>query len=213
MKTKELFRHGEGSVAYEWLVKHEYPWQAVPHIGECILEIGEALPKEKYDRDGDVWVAKSATVAKTAFINGPAIIGEGAEVRHCAYIRGNVIIGDGCVVGNSCEVKNSILLSGVQIPHYNYVGDSVLGYRAHMGAGSVASNVRGDKRTVCVWQNCEKTDTGLRKLGAMVGDLAEIGCGCVLNPGAVIGVGARIYPLCSVRGEIGENEVYRGRGE
>ena len=178
-----------------------YPWEVLPKISSFILELGATLSEDEYEKRGEnVWVAKSAKVAPTAFINGPAIIGKDAEVRHCAFIRGNAIVGEGAVVGNSTELKNVILFNKVQVPHYNYVGDSVLGYKSHMGAGSITSNVKSDKKLVVVKAGEEKIETGMKKFGAMLGDEVEVGCGSVLNPGTVVGNHSNIYPLSSVRG-------------
>ena len=202
LKTAELFDFSH-TVAGDFLKKCEYPWQALPYIGEWILAIGATLDLARYDRVAQhIWIAKSAKVAPSASISGPCIIGEDAEVRHCAFLRGNALIGSGAVVGNSTELKNAILLDGVQVPHFNYVGDSILGYKSHLGAGAITSNVKSDKSLVVIRANGCEIETGRKKVGAMVGDLAEVGCGCVLNPGTVIGRGSRIYPLCSVRGTV-----------
>ncbi len=184
-----------------------YPWEALERLGDYIIALGKTLPETDYRRVGeDVWIAISAAVAPTACINGPCIIDADAEVRHCAFIRGSAIIGRGAVVGNSTELKNCILFDGVQVPHYNYVGDSILGHRAHMGAGAITSNVKGDRTAVIVKADTP-IETGRRKLGAMVGDFAEIGCNCVLNPGSVIGRTAQVYPLVSVRGVVPEAHI------
>ena len=191
-----------------------YPWEVLPKISSFILELGATLSEEEYEKRGEnVWVAKSAKVASTAFINGPAIIGKDAEVRHCAFIRGNAIVGEGAVVGNSTELKNVILFNKVQVPHYNYVGDSVLGYKSHMGAGSITSNVKSDKKLVVVKAGEEKIETGMKKFGAMLGDEVEVGCGSVLNPGTVVGNHSNIYPLSSVRGFVPANSIYKKQGE
>lgn len=191
-----------------------YPWEALPLISKFIVELGENLPEEEYERHGEnVWIAKDAKVAPTAYINGPAIIGKGAEIRHCAFIRGNALVGEGAVVGNSTELKNVILFDKVQVPHYNYVGDSILGYRAHMGAGSITSNVKSDKKLVVVKAGEEKIETGLKKFGGMLGDFVEVGCGTVINPGSVIGRNTNIYPLSMVRGYIPANSIYKKQGE
>ena len=191
-----------------------YPWEALPRIGSFILKLGEGLDPEEYEKRGEnVWIARSAKVAPTAFIAGPAIIGKNAEVRHCALIRGNALVGEGAVVGNSTELKNVILFNKVQVPHYNYVGDSILGYKAHMGAGSITSNVKSDKKLVVVKDGQEKIETGLKKFGAMLGDEVEVGCGSVLNPGSVIGRQTNIYPLSSVRGVVPEKSIYKKQGE
>ena len=191
-----------------------YPWEVLPKINNFILELGATLSEDEYEKRGEnVWVAKSAKVAPTAFINGPAIIGKDAEVRHCAFIRGNAIVGEGAVVGNSTELKNVILFNKVQVPHYNYVGDSVLGYKSHMGAGSITSNVKSDKKLVVVKAGEEKIETGMKKFGAMLGDEVEVGCGSVLNPGTVVGNHSNIYPLSSVRGFVPANSIYKKQGE
>ena len=192
----------------------EYPWEALPAIKDFILELGKTLPEDKYEKKGEnIWIAKSAKIFPSACINGPAIIDEEAEVRHCAFIRGNAIVGKGAVVGNSTELKNVILFDGVQVPHYNYVGDSILGYKSHMGAGSITSNVKSDKTLVVVKSENECMETGLKKFGAMLGDCVEIGCNSVLNPGTVIGKGASVYPTSSVRGYVPENGIYKQKGE
>lgn len=191
-----------------------YPWEVLPKISSFILQLGSTLDPEEYEKRGeDIWVAKSATVAPTAYIHGPAIIGKGAEVRHCAFIRGNAIVGEGAVVGNSTELKNVVLFNKVQVPHYNYVGDSILGYKAHMGAGSITSNVKSDKKLVVVKDGKERMETGLKKFGAMLGDEVEVGCGSVLNPGTVVGPHSNIYPLSSVREVVPANSIYKKRGE
>ena len=191
-----------------------YPWEVLPKISNFILELGATLSEDEYEKRGEnVWVAKSAKVAPTAFINGPAIIGKDAEVRHCAFIRENAIVGEGAVVGNSTELKNVILFNKVQVPHYNYVGDSVLGYKSHMGAGSITSNVKSDKKLVVVKAGDEKIETGMKKFGAMLGDEVEVGCGSVLNPGTVVGNHSNIYPLSSVRGFVPANSIYKKQGE
>ena len=191
-----------------------YPWEALPKIGAFILKLGETLDPKEYEKRGeDVWVARSAKVAPTAYIHGPAIIGKDAEVRHCAFIRGNALVGEGAVVGNSTELKNVVLFNKVQVPHYNYVGDSILGYKAHMGAGSITSNVKSDKKLVKVHAPEGDIETGLKKFGAMVGDNVEVGCGSILNPGTVVGRESNIYPLSSVRGVVPEKSIYKRQGE
>lgn len=191
-----------------------YPWEVLPKIKDFILELGSTLSEEEYDKVGDnVWIAKSAKVFPSAYINGPAIIGKNAEVRHCAFIRGNAIVGEGAVVGNSTELKNVILFNKVQVPHYNYVGDSVLGHKAHMGAGSITSNVKSDKNLVVLKTPEGNIETGLKKFGAMLGDEVEVGCGTVLNPGSVVGSHTNIYPLSSVRGYVPAGSIYKRQGE
>jgi len=191
-----------------------YPWEALPKISEFIIELGNKLDPEIYElKDEDVWIAKSAKVMPSAYIKGPAIIGENAEVRHCAFIRGNAIVGNKAVVGNSTELKNVILFNNVQVPHYNYVGDSILGYKSHMGAGSITSNVKSDKKLVIVKNGKETIETGLKKFGAMIGDNVEVGCGSILNPGSVIGANTNIYPLSSVRGVVPANSIYKNQNE
>ena len=204
----------EETIAAPLLERVVYPWEALPEIGAFILELGKTLSEEEYEKKGeDIWIAKTAQIAPTAYIHGPAIIGKEAELRHCAFIRGKVIVGEGAVVGNSTELKNAILFNKVQVPHYNYVGDSILGYKAHMGAGSIASNVKSDKRFVTVTTPEGKIETGLKKFGAMLGDEVEVGCGTVLNPGTVVGRKSNIYPLSLVRGYIPEESIYKKQGE
>lgn len=204
----------EQTIAKPLLESVNYPWEALPKIGAFIKEIGPTLDPKLYEKKGeDVWVAKSAHVFESAYIHGPAIIGENAEVRHCAFIRGNALVGNGAVVGNSTELKNVILFNEVQVPHYNYVGDSILGYKTHMGAGSITSNVRGDKKLVKVHTPEGDLETGMKKFGAMLGDEVEVGCGTVLNPGSVVGKCSNIYPLSSVRKFIPANSIYKNQGE
>lgn len=191
-----------------------YPWEVLPKIKEFIVTLGNSLDSNIYEYKGEnIWIAKSAKVAPTAYIAGPAIIGEDTEIRHCAFIRGNAIVGNHCVVGNSTELKNVILFNNVQVPHYNYVGDSILGYKSHMGAGSITSNVKSDKKLVLVKNGTECFETGLKKFGAMIGDGVEVGCNSVLNPGTVIGKNSNIYPLSCVRGVIPENSIYKNKNE
>lgn len=191
-----------------------YPWEVLPKISAFIKKLGETLPEDEYEKKGeDVWIAKSAKVFPSAYIHGPAIIGKDAEVRHCAFIRGNAIVGEGAVVGNSTELKNVILFNKVQVPHYNYVGDSILGFKAHMGAGSITSNVKSDKKLVVVKTPEENIETGIKKFGAMLGDEVEVGCGTVLNPGSVVGAHSNIYPLSSVRGFVPAGSIYKRQGE
>ena len=202
------------TIAAELFTEAEYPWEVLPRIHDFILELGKRLPEEIYEKRGeDIWVAKSATVAPTACLNGPLIIDENAEIRHCAFIRGNAIVGKGTVVGNSTELKNVILFNSVQVPHYNYVGDSILGYKSHMGAGSITSNVKSDKTLVVVKSADEKMETGRKKFGAMLGDFVEVGCNSVLNPGTVIGPHTNIYPLSPVRGVVPAHSVYKNKNE
>lgn len=191
-----------------------YPWEVLPKIGTFIMELGNTLSMEKFNKIGDdIWIAKTATVAPTAYIHGPVIIDEEAEIRHCAFIRGNVIVGASAVVGNSTELKNVILFNKVQVPHYNYVGDSILGYKSHMGAGSITSNVKADKTLVIIKIPDGIIETGMKKVGAMLGDEVEIGCGTILNPGSVVGSHTNIYPLSMVRGYIPANSIYKSSGE
>lgn len=191
-----------------------YPWEVLPKIEEFIIKLGKTLDPTEYEEKGEnIWIAKSAKVAPTAYIAGPAIIGKNAEIRHCAFIRGKAIVGEGAVVGNSTELKNVILFNKVQVPHYNYVGDSILGYKSHMGAGSITSNVKSDKKLVIVKKGKEQIETGLKKFGAMLGDEVEVGCGSVLNPGTVIGKHTNIYPLSSVRGVVPEHSIYKNKNE
>lgn len=192
----------------------EYPWEVLPKIHDFILELGKSLPAYKFEKRGeDIWIAKSATVAPTACLNGPLIVDEDAEIRHCAFVRGNAIVGKGAVVGNSTELKNVVLFNKVQVPHYNYVGDSVLGFKSHMGAGSITSNVKSDKTLVTVKSVDEKIETGLKKMGAMLADHVEVGCNSVLNPGTVIGRNSNIYPTSCVRGCIPANSIYKNEKE
>lgn len=202
------------TIASELFEGKTYPWEVLPEIKDFILKLGKTLDPEEYEyKEGDIWIAKSAKIAPTACINGPAIIGKDTEVRHCAFIRGNAIVGEGCVVGNSTELKNAVIFNCVQVPHYNYVGDAVLGYRSHMGAGSICSNVKSDKQLVVVKDGEEKIETGLKKFGAMLGDHVEVGCGSVLNPGTVIGRNSNIYPLSSVRGCVPADSIYKNKNE
>ena len=202
------------TMAAELFEGKTYPWEVLPEIKDFILKLGITLDPDEYEyREGDIWIAKSAKIAPTACINGPAIIGKDTEVRHCAFIRGNAIVGEDCVVGNSTELKNVVLFNCVQVPHYNYVGDAVLGYKSHMGAGSICSNVKSDKQLVVVKDGEEKIETGLKKFGAMLGDHVEVGCGSVLNPGTVIGRNSNIYPLSPVRGCVPADSIYKSRTE
>ncbi len=212
-KIKNLYDI-DTTIAKSLLEKNTYPWEVLPQIKEYILELGKTLDSNIYEKiEDNIWIAKTAKVAKTAYILGPTIICENAEIRHSAFIRGNSIIGENTVVGNSTELKNVILFNNVQVPHYNYVGDSILGYKAHMGAGAITSNVKSDKTPVIVKNDEVKMDTGLKKFGAMIGDEVEIGCNSVLNPGTIIGKSSSIYPLSSVRGVIKANSIYKKQGE
>lgn len=212
MKITSLYDLNE-TIAAGLLEQAEYPWEVLGEIGNFIRQLGAALPQDKFEKRGeDVWVAKSASVAPTACLNGPCIVDEGAEVRHCAFVRGSAIIGKNAVVGNSTELKNVILFNRVQVPHYNYVGDSILGFRAHMGAGSITSNVKSDKTLVVVKTREALVETGLKKFGAMLGDGVEVGCNSVLNPGTVIGRNTNIYPLSRVRGFIPAGSIYKEEG-
>lgn len=216
MKTYEIANlyNLDETIAKDIFAGCTYPWEVLPKIKDFIITLGESLDLNEYDKIGDnVWIAKSAKVAPTAYIAGPAIIGKETEVRHCAFIRGNAIVGNNCVVGNSTELKNVILFNNVQVPHYNYVGDSILGYKSHMGAGSITSNVKSDKQLVVIKDGNDRIETGLKKVGAMLGDNVEIGCGSVLNPGTIIGRNSNVYPLSSVRGVIGSNSIYKKQGE
>ncbi len=204
----------EETIAKELLEKVTYPWEALVQIEDYIIKLGNTLDPEKYEKKGeDIWIAKNAKVMPTAYIQGPAIIGENAEIRHCAFIRGKAIIGNGAVVGNSTELKNVILFNKVQVPHYNYVGDSILGYKAHMGAGSITSNVKSDKKLIIIKNGENKIETGIKKIGAMLGDEVEVGCGSVLNPGTIVGKNTNIYPLSSVRGVIPPKSIYKNKNE
>lgn len=214
LKISELYSDLSKTLAKEFLESKTYPWEVLPCISEFIVKLGNTLSEEEYEKMGEnVWIAKSAKVAPTAYINGPAIIGKDAEVRHCAFIRGNALVGEGAVVGNSTELKNVILFDKVQVPHYNYVGDSILGYKSHMGAGSITSNVKSDKKLVVVKGKEARIETGLKKFGAMLGDEVEVGCGSVLNPGTVVGSHTNIYPLSSVRGVVPSHSIYKNQNE
>lgn len=202
------------TIAKEYMETAEYPWELLDGLSDYIKRLGATLDPEKYEKRGeDVWVAKNAKVAPTAFLGSPLIIDEEAEVRHCAFIRGSAIVGKGAVVGNSTELKNVILFNKVQVPHYNYVGDSVLGFKSHMGAGSITSNVKSDKKLVVVKTPEGMLETGMKKFGAMLGDEVEVGCGSVLNPGTVVGSHSNIYPLSSVRGYVPGGSIYKKQGE
>ena len=212
-KIKNMYDLSQ-SIAGEYLSQFTYPWEALKGISDFIKKLGPTLDPEIYEKRGEnIWVAKSATVAPTACLNGPLIIDEEAEIRHCAFVRGNAIVGKGAVVGNSTELKNVVLFNKVQVPHYNYVGDSVLGFKSHMGAGSITSNVKSDKTLVVVKNGEEKIETGLKKMGAMLGDHVEVGCNSVLNPGTVIGRNSNVYPTSCVRGVIPAGHIFKRPGE
>ena len=212
-EIRDLFDYNH-SLACDYLLNFVYPYEALDGIKEYILYLGDTLSPSEYDRIGDdVWISKSAKVAPTAYINGPCIIGHNTEVRHCAFLRGSALVGENCVVGNSVELKNVILFDNVQVPHFNYVGDSILGYKAHMGAGSVTSNVKSDKALVTIKDlDGARIETGRKKVGAMLGDFVEVGCNSVLNPGTVIGRNTNVYPLSSVRGVVPENSIHKNDG-
>ena len=211
IKTMELYDMSH-SLAGSYLASFEYPWQALSGIKNLILELGAGLGEDYIQTAPQVWVHKTATVAPTAYLGSPCIIGANTEVRHCAFVRGSALVGENCVVGNSVELKNVILFDKVQVPHYNYVGDSILGYKSHMGAGSLTSNVKSDHTLVTVRSGEEKIETGLKKFGAMLGDFVEVGCNSVLNPGTVVGRNSNIYPLSCVRGTVPENSIYKTGG-
>ena len=211
LKTHDLFDLTH-TAAGAYLASFEYPWQALKGIRDMILALGPALGEEYTEVFPTVWVHKTAQIAPTAYLGAPCIIGAGTEVRHCAFIRGSALVGKDCVVGNSTELKNVILFDNVQVPHYNYVGDSILGYKAHMGAGSITSNIKSDRTLVVVKNGDEKMETGLKKFGAILGDRVEVGCNSVLNPGAVIGKNSNIYPLSSIRGVVPANSIWKTDG-
>ena len=212
LKNKNLFNFDE-TIAADIFTDIDFPWDVLPKIKDFIIWLGKSLSEEDYDKKGDnILIAKSADIAPTATINGPCIIGKDTEVRPGAFIRGNAIVGENCVVGNSTELKNVILFNNVQVPHYNYVGDSILGYKSHMGAGSITSNVKSDKSDVVIKYEGDKIATGLRKMGAILGNYVEVGCNSVLNPGTIIGSNTNIYPLSSVRGYIPKGSIYKNQG-
>ena len=208
VKIEDLFLE-KNTLAVDLLDKYEYPYEVLPHIKEYILEVGQQLDDDYEQVKENVWIHKNASVDATAHIDGPVIIDDGAEIRHCAFIRGSVIIGKRTVLGNSCEVKNAILFDDVQVPHFNYVGDSIFGSHAHTGAGSIVSNLKSDKTNVSIKFGNERIETGLRKVGAFLGDNVEVGCNCVLNPGTVIGPNSRVYPLTMVRGFIPAKSIVK----
>lgn len=213
LRTTELLDLTHTAAA-SLLSRFEYPWEALDWIKAFILELGETLSLEEYEHpEEDVWISKEAEVAPTAYIHGPAIIGRGTEIRHCAFIRGSALVGENCVVGNSTELKNVILFDNVQVPHYNYVGDSILGYKSHMGAGSITSNVKSDKSLVSVSVQGEKLPVNRKKMGAVLGDYVEVGCNSVMNPGTVIGRNSQVYPLSMVRGFVPAGSIYKKAGE
>lgn len=212
MKISEMYDLSQ-TIAAELFEGKTYPWEVLPEIGDFIMKLGETLDPEEYNKIGDnIWIAKSATVAPTASITGPCIIGRNTEVRQCAFIRGKAIVGEGCVVGNSCELKNVVLFNKVQTPHFNYVGDSVFGFKSHTGAGAITSNVKQDKTLVTINYYGTKVETGLKKFGAMLGDNVEIGCNSVMNPGTVVGKKSNVYPLSMVRGFVPSNSIFKTGG-
>lgn len=213
LKNKNLFNMDE-TIARDIFNDVEFPWEVLAKIGDFIIELGKTLPKDEYELHGDnIWIAKSAKIADNVSITGPCIIGKGTEVRPCAFIRGKAIVGENCVVGNSTELKNVILFNNVQVPHYNYVGDSILGYKSHMGAGSITSNVKSDKTNVTIKYKGDIIETGLKKMGAILGNYVEVGCNSVLNPGTIIGSNTNIYPLSMVRGYVPKGSIYKKQGE
>ena len=213
MYTIESLYDLDQTLAKEYLKQFTYPWEALKGITEMIISLGESLDKEEYEEVSEhVWIHKTATVFPSAYLGAPCIIGPRTEVRHCAFIRGAALVGEDCVVGNSCELKNVILFNHVQTPHYNYVGDSILGYFSHMGAGSITSNVKSDKALVIVHNGTENIETGVKKFGAMLGDYVEVGCNAVCNPGTVIGRHSNVYPASCVRGVVPENSIWKDSG-
>lgn len=213
LHIKELFEPGH-TAAWAYLSQFTYPWEALSNIREFILELGDTLNEAEYEKhSNDIWIHKTATVSTSAYIGSTVIIGADTEVRHCAYIRGSVLVGSGAVVGNSTELKNAILFDGAQVPHYNYVGDSILGYKSHMGAGAITSNVKSDQTFISVVCGSARIDTGLKKFGAVLGDHVEVGSNSVLNPGTVVGSGASVYPLSMVRGFVPSGSIYKRQGE
>jgi len=213
MRVSKLFKPGN-TLAWMYLSELDWPWEALPYISEYITKLGAALDKSEYDsRSGNVWIHKTAIIAPTAFIGPGVIIGARTEVRHCAYVRGPALVGDDAVVGNSTELKNSILFNGAQVPHFNYIGDSILGHRSHMGAGAITSNVKSDSSLVSVACGNERIASGLKKFGAILGDNVEVGCNSVLNPGTVVGRQTTVYPLSMVRGFVPADSIYKEKGE
>ena len=212
-KNVNLFTLDE-TIAKELIQEYEYPWEVLPHIKDFIVKLGNSLSETEYEKRGEnIWIHKTAKVYPSAFIGENVIVCANAEIRHCAFIRGNAIVGENAVVGNSTELKNVVLFNKVQVPHYNYVGDSILGFQSHMGAGAVTSNVKSDKTLVTIKSKNNTIETGIKKVGAMLGDHVEVGCGSVLNPGTIIGRNTNIYPLSSVRGVVCENSIYKNRNE
>ena len=211
--AKNLLDYSQ-TIAKDLFESVTYPWEALENLAEYIIKLGETLPEDEYEKKGDnIWIAKTATVAETAYLSGPLIICGGTEVRHCAFVRGTAIVGENCVVGNSTELKGSILFNCVQAPHYNYIGDSILGYKSHTGAGVITSNLKSDKSLVTVMVEGDRFDTKRKKFGAIVGDNTEVGCNSVLNPGTVLGRNTNVYPLSMVRGYVPENSIYKKLGE
>ena len=200
------------TLAKEYLSKFTYPWEALKGIRNLIVELGETLGADYQEVQPQVWVHRTAKVAPTAYLGAPCIIGPDTEVRHCAFVRGSALVGEGCVVGNSVELKNVILFDRVQVPHFNYVGDSILGYKSHMGAGSVTSNIKSDQTLITVRMGDESIETGLKKIGAMLGDHVEVGCNSVLNPGTIVGPNSNIYPLSCVRGTVPSGHIFKTGG-
>lgn len=214
LKIKNIFVDLDQTIAKELLEQAEYPWEVLENIKDFILKVGPTLPKDEYDEISEnVWVSKTATVAPTAYIGAPTIIGHNTKVSHCAYIRTCALVGENCTIGNSTELKNVIIFNGAEVPHYNYVGDSILGHKAHMGAGSITSNLKADRKNVTVSIGGEKIATGIRKMGAILGDFAEIGCNSVLNPGTIVAHHSNVYPLSMVRGYVAPNSIYKKQGE
>ena len=213
LEIKNLYNLEE-TIAKDIFKNVKYPWEVLEKIQDFIMYLGNKLDSQIYEKKGEnIWVARTVKITPTAYIEGPTIIDEGAEIRHSAFIRGRAIIGKNAVVGNSTELKNVILFNNVEVPHYNYIGDSILGYKSHMGAGSITSNIKSDRKLIEIKFPNEKIQTNLRKIGAFLGDYVEVGCGSVLNPGTIIGKHTNIYPLSSVRGYVEENSIYKNRNE
>ena len=214
LKIKNIFVDMDQTIAKDLLERFEYPWEVIAEIENFIIETGKNLPKDEYDEVSEnVWVSKTAFVAPSAYIGAPSIIGHNANIGHCAFIRTCALVGEGATVGNSTELKNVILFNGVEVPHYNYVGDSILGYKAHMGAGAITSNLKADRKPITISYGGEKVNTGIIKMGAILGDYAEIGCNSVLNPGTIVAHHSNVYPLSMVRGYIAPNSIYKKQGE